>query len=42
MAVSVCLSVSLKTKQFRAVVSIDDRQEVLDGLIKELIIEPLG
>ena len=35
----VCLS--SKTKQFRAIVSIDDRQEVLHGLFKEPILGPL-
>ena len=31
-----------KTKQFRAMVSIDDQQEVLHGLFKEAILWPLG
>ena len=50
LCLSVCLSVtklqknaifSKKTKQFRAMVSIDDLQEVLHGLFKEPIIGPL-
>ena len=44
---AVCLSpkyndaIFSKTKQFRAMVSIDDLQEVVHGLFKEPIIEPL-